>query len=254
MLKRMVCPFCLANEKLGMIEIAIIYSQAIGNGKVKKSKSVTFAGLRWNRRASIILVPQYRPKPKKRTPFEWTMNSQSLRPSVNDLIFRVYGRPLHPELFDIFSVRRIHRADYRLVIYITRSGHVITWDSPEVCLTEVATTVDHCLPEKRQLWHRRMRGEQTGKIECVDNICYQTSFQIESMQPEVFVHTHDELLVEGAKRGMLHNFQPNLRVSLAPLSLISVETRQNYSSIAAFHTFPGENTVVKSQTLIEKKY
>jgi hypothetical protein len=181
------------------------------------------------------------------------MSVDLVRPSVKNLIFEVYARPLHPELFDILATRRIQREDYQLTVHITRTGHVITWDSEEVCLSEVASSSDQQLPEKRRLLHYRLRGEHTGKIDCVDNICYQMSFQVETMQPEIFLHAHDEILADGQKRGLLHNFRPNHRLSVAPLSLISAEAKPGCLLLSTFHTFPSENAVVKSQTLIEKK-
>jgi hypothetical protein len=39
------------------------------------------------------------------------MNAYSLRPPVSDLVFQLYGRPLHPELFDILAVRKVQRED-----------------------------------------------------------------------------------------------------------------------------------------------
>ena len=82
---------------------------------------------------------------------------------------------------------------------------------------------------------------------------YQTSFQVEALPPEIFLHVHDEILRDGLKRGLLHNFQPNHRLSLAPLGFVAVEARSGCLFISTFHTFPEENTVVKSQSLIEKK-
>jgi hypothetical protein len=181
------------------------------------------------------------------------MNVDFVRPRVRDLIFQLYARPLHPELFEILAVRRIQRRDFSLSLQITRTGHVITWDSRDVCLTEVTAACDQLLPEKRRLLHCRMRGERTGKIDCAHGVCYQMSYQVESMQPEIFRHTHDELLADGQKRGLLHNFQPNHRLTVAPLSLIAAESRPDYLVLSTFHTFPAEHTVVKSQTLIERK-
>ena len=34
------------------------------------------------------------------------MSVEIVRPRVGDLIFQLYGRPLHPELFDILAVAR----------------------------------------------------------------------------------------------------------------------------------------------------
>jgi hypothetical protein len=176
-----------------------------------------------------------------------------LRPRVSDLIFRIYGRPLHPELFDIVAARHIRREDYAVTLRITRTGHVITWENRDVILTEVAAAADQPLPEGRRLLNYRLRGEHTGVLACAHGIHYQMSFQVETLTPEIFLHIHDEILADGGKRGLLHNFQPNHRLAVAPLGYIEVEARAGCLFLSTFHTFPEENTVIKSQSLIEKK-
>jgi hypothetical protein len=70
---------------------------------------------------------------------------------------------------------------------------------------------------------------------------------------EIFQHVHDEIVADGNKRGVLHNFQPSHRFAISPLGYVVVEARPRSLHIATFHTFPDENTIVKSQTLIEKQ-
>ena len=181
------------------------------------------------------------------------MSVHFLRPRVSDLVFQLYGRPLHPELFDILSVRKIQREDYELTVRITRTGHVISWENRDVHLTEVAGANDPLMPEKRRLLSRRIRGEHTDSLTCAPGIHYQVSFQVEVLPPEIFLHVHDEILADGGKRGLLHNFQPHHRLALAPLGFITVEARPGCLFLSAFHTFPDEHTVVKTQSLIEKK-
>ena len=180
------------------------------------------------------------------------MNIYSTRPRVADLVFQVYSRPLHPELFDIVAVRRIEREDYDLSVHITRTGHVISWKHRGVFLTEVADA-EQALSDLRRLLCHRLRGERGARLSLGDGFTYQMNFQVEILAPEIFVHIHDEILADGHKRGLLHNFQPHHRLALAPLGLIAVEARANCLLVAAFHTFPDEHTVVKSQTLIETK-
>src|SRR3954451_765059 len=179
------------------------------------------------------------------------MSVFSLRPRVCDLVFQLYGRPLHPELFDILAWRKIQREDYELTVRITRTGHVISWENRDVHLTEVAAASDQPLPEKRRLLSHRLRGEHCATLLCAHGINYQMSFQVEVLSPEIFMHVHDEILVDGGKRGLLHNFQPHHRLALAPLGFIAVEARAGCLFLSTFHTFPEEYTVVKSQTLIE---
>jgi hypothetical protein len=177
----------------------------------------------------------------------------SLRPRVANLVFQLYGRPLHPELFDILALRKIQREDYELTVRITRSGHVITWENPSVFLTEVTSTDDQPFPERRRLLSYRIRGEHSDSLACAHGIHYQMSFQVEVLPQEIFLHVHDEILADGGKRGLLYNFQPNHRLCLAPLGFITVEARAGCLILTTFHTFPDEHTIVKSQSLIEKR-
>lgn len=181
------------------------------------------------------------------------MSLYLLRPRVRDLVFQMFGRPLHPELFDILAVRKVQKENYELTARITRTGHVISWSNADVCLTEVAAAVDQPLPANRRLCGFRLRGEHSANLKCEGGVHYQTSFQVEMLAPEIFLHVHDEILAEGGKRGLLHNFQPNHRLAVSPLGSIEIEARQNCLFISSFHTFPEENTVVKSQSLIEIK-
>jgi hypothetical protein len=181
------------------------------------------------------------------------MSVDYVRPRVNELVFQLYGRPLHPELFEILASRKVVREDYQLTIWITRTGHVITWEDAHVRLTEVAASSDQILPERRRLLSHRLRGEHSTNLPCAHGITYQTSFQVETMAPEIFLHVHDEILADGTKRGLLCNFQPNHRLALAPLGFVTAEARPGCLFLTTFHTFPEENAVVKSQSLIEKK-
>jgi len=181
------------------------------------------------------------------------MGVDFLRPPVCDLVFQLYGRPLHPELFDILAVRKIRREDYELTVRITRTGHVISWENPDVYLTEVTAAADQQLPQRRRLLDYRLRNEHTGTLACAHGVHYQMSFQVEVLPPEIFVHVHEEILADGSKRGLLHNFPSHNRLLLAPLGFIAAEARPGCLFLSSFHTFPGEYTVIKTQSLIEKK-
>jgi hypothetical protein len=172
---------------------------------------------------------------------------------VGDLVFQLYGRPLHPELFDILAVRKIGREDFGLSVWITRTGHVISWQNRDVQLTEVTAAADQPLPERRRLLSYRLRHERSVNFPCAHGVSYQTSFQVEALPPEIFQHVHEEILTDGLKRGLLHNFQPHHRLALAPLGFVTAESRAACLFLTTFHTFPDEHTVIKTQTLIEKK-
>ena len=178
------------------------------------------------------------------------VNALAVRPRVAELVFQVYGRPLHPELFDVLAWRKVQHEDYEVNVRITRTGHVVTFENGDVLLTELAD-IDQRFSEKRRLVHFRMRGEHAYTLPTAHGITYQTSFQVETVAPEVFAHIHDEILRDGARTGLLHNFCPHHRLAIAPLGYMTVEAKPGCLFISAFHTFPEECTLVKSQTLIE---
>jgi hypothetical protein len=168
------------------------------------------------------------------------------------LAFQVYSRPIHPELFEILAHRRVQREDYEVAVSITRTGHVITWTHPRVTLTEVAAS-ESMLPAHRRLLRLRLRGEHCSRLTPSDHVAYQNTFQVEVLSPEVFVHVHDEIVADGGKRGLLHPLQSSNRWALSPLGFVTVEARPGCLFLTAFHTFPDEFAVVKTQSLIEMR-
>lgn len=177
----------------------------------------------------------------------------SLRPPVAELVFHLYDRPLHPELFDTLAQRAVRRDDYELTVRITSTGHALTWQTRTAHLTEVTAGADLPLPDYRARIRHRVRGEHCSTYSLSPTLHYQTIFQVESLPEEIFLHVHDEILRDGAKRGLLHNFQPNHRLALSPLGFVTIEAWARCLFISSFHTFPGEFTVVKTQSLIERK-
>jgi hypothetical protein len=180
------------------------------------------------------------------------MSVSYLRPPVGDLIFRLYARPLHPELFDILAVRALEREDYKLTVRITRTGHFISWDSPNVHLTEVTAAAGQSLPRGKRLLHYKIRQEQCGRLVCAHGVRYEMSFQVEVLAPPLFEVVHEELVADGRKRGMLLHFPSGSRLAPAPLALVTADARNGCLLLSTFHTFPGEYTVVKTQSLIER--
>src|SRR5260370_14456727 len=166
------------------------------------------------------------------------MSVESARPAVCDLICQLYGRPVRPELFDILAVRKLRPQDYQLTVWITRTGHVISWENNDVLLTEITAAAYQELPQRRRLLHYKLRHEHTGQLTCAHGIHYQMRFQVEVLQPEIFVHVHDEILSDSSKRGLLHNFPVQHRLAIAPLGFVSAEARPGCLFLASLHTFP----------------
>ena len=175
----------------------------------------------------------------------------SVRPKVAELVFQLYGRVLHPELFEVCATRSIDRGGYSATVSITEAGHLVTWRKDGLTLTEVATSLAQPLPQKRRLLSHRIAGERSDRMECRGGASYQTCFQLETVEQEVFWSFQQELVVEGSKRGLLHRFESGGRLALGALSWINVETRPRSLLVQTYHTFPDDLAIVKSQSLFE---
>ena len=175
----------------------------------------------------------------------------TVRPKIAELVFQLYGRPLHPELFQVYETRSVSRGNYQAKIDITSGGHVVTWRCGGMTLTEVAAAAHHPLPEKRRLMSYALKGQRTDQMQCRGGVRYQMSFQLESVAPEVFWIFQQELAADGMRKGLLHKFDSSGRISLGALSYINVEVRTRKLLVQAFHTFPDDYAIVKSQSMIE---
>jgi hypothetical protein len=175
----------------------------------------------------------------------------TVRPKVAELVFQVYGRSLHPELFEIYESRELERGGYRVRVDITSAGHVVSWRYGGMTLTEVAAAAHHPLPQKRRLMSYRLRGERDDRIECRGGVVYQMNFQLETVDPHVFWTFQQELQHDGQRQGMLYTFDASGRMALGALSYIYLETRNRQLLVQAFHTFPDDYAIVKSQSAFQ---
>ena len=181
---------------------------------------------------------------------------QTKRPLVKELVFQAYTRPLHPELFEIRARERVQKLGHDVTAQLTATGHVVIWKSQGRFLTEVLTAADILLPARRLLEYRVLsgygpiymevpaRGNQPGYH-------YHACFQSEELAWPDFCRAHDEIESDARKRGMLVRLPVKRERSYPPLGFLVLEGHPECLLIHAFHTFPDERKIVKSQSLIE---
>ena len=174
----------------------------------------------------------------------------TVRPRVAELVFQLYGRALHPELFEVFDSRTISRGNYHAKIDITSAGHVVTWRYGGLTLTEVAASAQHPLPQTRRLMRYSLKGQRSDHMDCRGGIRYEMNFQLEPVQPEVFWTFQEELAADGKRKGLFHKFDASGRMAMGAVSYINVVLRTREMLIQAFHTFPDDYAIVKSQSRI----
>lgn len=174
----------------------------------------------------------------------------SARPKVAELAIQLYGRSLHPELFEIHRSRVVERAGYRIKLDVTSTGHVLTWNHEGLTLTEVAASSCHPLPQKRRIISNLFRGDQKDHVECRGGVQYDCEFQAETVSPDLFWTYQKHVTEDGDKEGLLHCFDSSGRISLGAVSFMHVVTREKKTTVRAFHTFPDDYTIVRTITEI----
>jgi hypothetical protein len=180
------------------------------------------------------------------------MSVPLVRPRVADVMFRLYDRPLHPELFDVVAAKTVVRDGWRLTVRLTRTGHTLGWSCGGVHLEEATVAADLELPDAGRRIAHRFDGERRGRCELAPGVRYQVSSQVEVLEPEQFAHLHAELVADGTRKGLIFHCTDGNRIGLSPLSVVIVESLPRCLSVTAFHTFPDEFAVIKTQSLIEQ--
>ncbi len=179
------------------------------------------------------------------------MGVPMMRPRVADVVFRLYDRPLHPELFEVVAVRSVERDGCRLTVRLTRTGHTLGWSSAGAHLEEVIAAADQELPGFGVRLAHHFDGGQRGRCE-LPGVKYQMASQREVLAPEQFTHLHAELVADGQRKGLVYHCPDGNRIGLSPLGVVIVEALPRCLSVSAFHTFPDEFAILKTQSLIEQ--
>ena len=179
------------------------------------------------------------------------MGVSSGRSAVADLSFQVFGRPMHPDLFASRAFCRVARTGWEADVRIIEGGHAILWSSGQVRLAEVLAGPQFEPPEFGTLYQSRVRCERSTTIRQGASIEYQTCFSVERLDKDVYAHLNQELTLDAAPHDLFHVFGRRHRLLPSPLSRIRIDARGRGLSIAAFHTFPEEQAIVRTQSLFE---
>ncbi len=166
-------------------------------------------------------------------------------------MFHLFGRSIHPELFDIYAETEINQDNYSAILRICDSGHMISFNGNGQTITELTAARKHPLPQKKRFLEKKLRGCRDESIRMDNGVSYQVSYQLEQLDPQVFLNIHEEFLADCERADVAHRFPGGNRLAPCPISLIRTDLWPTSMLIHAFHTFPEDCVVVKTQSLIE---
>lgn len=177
------------------------------------------------------------------------VNSPALQ--ALELNLFVFDRSLHPELFQHFADYRVSQGRYYADIWIIGLGHVVTINAGRKCLTELLARESETIPTRGVLTRFRLKGERDHERQTSDGWNYLVSTQVETMDEALYKSVHNDLLRHTEKRGWFHSYDSWAEGELAPFTYIDHEARDREFHVHAFHAYPQERTLVKTQSIIE---
>ena len=164
----------------------------------------------------------------------------------------LYSRPFHPELFQIHAAEQYRGPAYEVDVWIVGCAHVVTFYAGPNALSELVIGPSTLLSEQRLLQRWRVRGERTCR-QSIDGgrISYLASFQVEHLSEHLYGQLHAELVAEGQRKGLLAQFTQWQSGELPPFSYLNCELCGREMRVHAFHGFPDERCLVKTQSIFE---
>ncbi len=182
------------------------------------------------------------------------MNNAAVGSSVlqaTDLHLFVFDRALHPELFQHFADYRVEQGQYVAEIWIIGLSHAVTVTSGQHSLTELLARESDTLPTRGILSRFRLKGERDHERKTPDGWSYLVSTQVETMDEALYKSVHNDLLRHTEKRGWFQSYEAWAEGDLVPFTYIDYEARDREFHVHAFHAYPAERTLVKTQSIIE---
>lgn len=168
-----------------------------------------------------------------------------------DLNLYVYDRPLHPELFRHYANYRVEQGRYYADIWIVGLSHVVTVTQGDRCITELLSRHSDVLPNRGILSRFRLKGERDHERKTPEGWTYMVSTQIETMDEALYKSVHHDLLRHTEKRGWYVPYEAWSDGELTPFTYLDHEARDSEFHVHAFHAYPQERTLIKTQSIIE---
>lgn len=170
---------------------------------------------------------------------------------IEDLHFFLYHRALHPELFNIHQVRQLRQKRYTAEIWVIGLSHLVMVQAKNQVITEVTSNDSEILPKTGLVNRFRFRGEKDHSHAFDEGVQHIMSSQVERMTMNLFAASHRDLLRYGQKRGVLCTFPEWTSGPLEPFTFIDYEARDSELHVHAFHAFPDEMVLLKTQSIFE---
>ncbi len=176
------------------------------------------------------------------------MDISTTRPKVAQLTFRLLGRSVHPELFQIFKAHRIDRQFYSANLHITSDGHFLVLRSGGQTLTEIAASSHQLIPSTRHILELPLRDSTSDSMQVDEMFHYRFRCGLERLPAEMFWMIQQQLKDSGSDHDLVQFFNASGRIPIGGVSFIHIDSRSRSLRIQAIHTFPDDLALVKTES------
>lgn len=173
------------------------------------------------------------------------------RQQSSDLNFYLYKRALHPELFRIYLDQHVDTVNYHADLWIVGMSHLVSFQSGPSIVTELTGAASDLLTDRNLVTQFKFRGERDFTHRFDDGVKYIFSSQVEEMTEHIFRTTYRDLTRYAKKKGMFVGYKQWATNGLEPFSFLDYETRDRELHVHAYHAFPGEWRILRTQSIFE---
>lgn len=162
----------------------------------------------------------------------------------------IYGRALHPELFELQARRLDRHGDYEVESWITTSGHHVRFHIGGEVITEVVIDRGDHLPETGLIYALPCLGEKDYEMDPVGNLGYVSTIQTEQLTDNLYVATYREMQDFANETSSISREWTD-DDGVPCLSILDTQKYKHEFHLQSYHLLGSSGTVLRTQSIFE---
>jgi hypothetical protein len=179
------------------------------------------------------------------------MEAKFLKQGARDLEYKLFSRSVHPELFQIIEKKDIEEKSYKASLWIVDSGHIVTFRSLGKIVSEVVINRNSDLPRFGIQDQFKIASTDKDTVYFEDWLRYRCTFSIETYAPDEFEKRTRDILMAERKNRIQVLFLRSPKENHVPFILMDYRPFRKAMEVLSIHSFPKENAIIYTQTLME---
>ena len=179
------------------------------------------------------------------------MNNGPITPSCNAYHSLFYRKALHPDLFEIEGRRSIEHGEYQLEGWTCKGSHALLFSFQGISVTEVVTFEPEKFSDRGRVACVPCAGERDIEETVSERIEYLGSMQTETLTPNLFLDSYNDLIKYGRKEQCLMVMWPDRHGN--NLSVLDVQRYKDEVHAQGFHLRADCMLVLRTQSIFQTK-